>query len=973
MDLSAVARQRVSRRGEESASGRTRTTDDDDDEDDDLDQEEAKALVRDFIKHALDGVRHGARAQYYELLEALTGLEKPDVSQDKLLMLTVLVECVSSLDERLHESLLQRVLGTSLWRCGPEVGRLVLEFCVNLVSTHTGSLLQACLDVLVSSFAPPPGYDLDALASDGRGDGGWGAGAPSATRVGLGLGAASPDASDPNPAPPSPAAVSAAIVGAVETILNLVPLAASVLRPVLLSRLPHKSTPGATQAWYLRSAFKLVETSAGAPLRDALLRGVVAHLLEVDVEIKWEDIRQPGDESSDDEDVEDDMDGDGLDGKDGGAGIFELEDIERTIEEQLVRQAAAWERGAGAHLHGGHHAHGNGRGGHSPSHHGHDAAVDEMADALDSMMEVTVAHVDARVDRGGAEAAAACDALLSTFVGVLLPAHRSKFTQFLLFHACARDAAKEKNAAGTGAGGGDLSSRVVDVLIERLTDPHHPPAGRLASAAYLASFLARAAFLSPAFLAATLRRLAKWCLATARAAASGAGVVGVAGDKGARGQTGTLARGFGSSFKIAGESGGGGESDSGAGDGDGDGGDGDAKKSETTQDGSEEYANASAATLAVFDSACQALMYALCYRMEDVLRLGGEPAAELRRLPLREILYSRLQPLHTCLPSVVGEFLHRAVAAGMEGFDADLLERHKREKKEKEAAEKRDPNAAAAPAPLLRTTSSAALGSEVAEAVRHRRPLRMFFPFDPYLLRRSAALLRLPMTYVTWQGSARQDDDDDDDEDLDLDGEDGEDDDSESDDDDDDSDDESGGRAGSRSGSHGFGPHGSFNSSLPNSLNPRPRKLTRGLLGPQPLFGGKSASPVFGGGLGPGPGSGSGLGPGPGLGLGAASNPIVGFGVGSGIGNIGVGSAGGYVGAVGGGVPSAFGGNSPGGSRGSPSPLGASPLSGGGAFPGSLGSVGGSGSGAKDAARSAAEQTGRARGTPPRYPKRSAG
>ena len=469
-------------------------------------------------------------------------------------MLTVLVECVSSLDERLHESLLQRVLGTSLWRCGPEVGRLVLEFCVNLVSTHTGSLLQACLDVLVSSFAPPPGYDLDALASDGRGDGGWGAGAPSATRVRVGLGA-DPDASDSNPAPPSPATVSAAIVGAVETILKLVPLAASVLRPVLLSRLPHKSVPGATQAWYLRSACKLVETSAGAPLRDALLRGVVAHLLELDVEIKWEDIRQPGDESSDDEDVEDDADVDGLDGKDGGAGIFELEDIERTIEEQLVRQAAEWERGTGGH--------GNGRGGHSPSHHGHDAAVDETADALDSMMEVTVAHVDARVDRGGAEAAAACDALLSTFVGVLLPAHRSKFTQFLLFHACARDAAREKNANGSFTGGGDLSSRVVDVLIERLTDPHHPPAGRLASAAYLVVPRARRVPLARVSRrdAATIGSGASPRRAAAAAPASSASR-----DTGARDGSGTLARGFGSSFKIASESGGG-ETDSGGGDG----------------------------------------------------------------------------------------------------------------------------------------------------------------------------------------------------------------------------------------------------------------------------------------------------------------------------------------------------------------------------------------------------------------------
>ena len=105
MDLAAVARHRMRRVGEDSASGRTRTTEEDEEDEDDLDSEEAKALVRDFIKHALDGVRGGQRAQYYELLEALTGLEEPSVAQDKILMLTALVECVSSLDERLHESL----------------------------------------------------------------------------------------------------------------------------------------------------------------------------------------------------------------------------------------------------------------------------------------------------------------------------------------------------------------------------------------------------------------------------------------------------------------------------------------------------------------------------------------------------------------------------------------------------------------------------------------------------------------------------------------------------------------------------------------------------------------------------------------------------------------------------------------------------------------------------------------------------
>ena len=142
-----------------------------------------------------------------------------------------------------------------------------------------------------------------------------------------------------------------------------------------------------------------------------------------------------------------------------------------------------------------------------------------------------------------------------------------------------------------------------------------------------------------------------------------------------------LSRGFGSSFQIN------------VGDENGEGG-GDnntnANNNNTTTTTVEatdteqvEFANASAATLAVFDSACQTLMYVLCYRMDDIVRHGGEPAETLRSMPLRQILYSRLQPLHTCVSEVVIEFLVRAAAAGMEGFDQALIERHKREDKER--------------------------------------------------------------------------------------------------------------------------------------------------------------------------------------------------------------------------------------------------------------------------------------------------
>ena len=997
MDLSAVAWQRVSRAEASASASASRRTEDDDD-DDDLDADEAKALVRAFVKHALDGVRSGERAQYYELLEALEGLEHARVSQDKLLMLTVLVECVSSLDENAHEELLRRVLSVSLWRCADDVAGLIVEFCVNLVSTHTGSLLQTFLEMLVSSFVPPPGYDVRLLERDERRreeDANHETKRRDEEIDGRNDVEAAAAEGPSRPTPRIPTTITEEVVRAIETVLTLVPLAASVLRPILLRSVPHKSSHKTIQTHYLRAAFRLAETESGASLRDALLRGVVVHLLEVDVEITWAHIRDPRERSpnSSDEDVEDDMDAAAADddddddaegtGEETGAGIFELDDIEKTIEIEMTRQAAVWERDARARAghfrygaRGGYHGTRGGRGSSPTTSSGvpgdgrDGAAVDETADALDSMMETVLAHIDARIDRG--DRAAVSDTIVSVFLKTLLPAHTSKFTQFLVFHACARDSAEAAAAARRdgSAGFGDasvptpaatpapvaavaavatfatfaasssssfgeargLSGRIADALIERVTDPHHPPSGRLASAAYLASFLARAAFLPPAFIVAALSRVHRWCAATIAAASNGAGVTSVGASMPFSESGGQLARGFGSSFKIA-ES----ASESGG-----------APEPEKPETGARVedsgFANASAATLAVFDSACQALMYVLVYRMEDILNAGGEPSEALRALPLRDALYNRLEPTKTCLPSVVLEFLHRAADAGLPGFDDALVERHKSERREAKHDQEISPSV---PLPQLRRSgsSAAALGGDgqLAEAVRQRRPLRMFFPFDPYLLRRSAALLRLPITYVAWRGEVRRDApdaEDEDEDDLEVD-EGTMDDDDESEAKTSDDDEESNERGESRSGSHG-GSHGyhSFNSSLPNSFNPRPRKLTRGLLGPQPLFGGgRSVSP---GSAEVGKPAGFRFGAGGAMVAGAAAPPIVGFGVAAGV------PANSQFGTYG----------SPGTTREPPSPsrLGVS--------------VGSDAGGAKEMSAAAAA-TWRFRGTPPRVPKRT--
>lgn len=70
----------------------------------------------------------------------------------------------------------------------------------------------------------------------------------------------------------------------------------------------------------------------------------------------------------------------------------------------------------------------------------------------------------------------------------------------------------------------------------------------------------------------------------------------------------------------------------------------------------------------------------------------------------------RLSPMAVCLPTVVAEFTRLTAR--------------------------------------LALTDCRALLPGGADAVRCQRPLEMFFPFDPYLLRRSAAYLDLRRTFV---------------------------------------------------------------------------------------------------------------------------------------------------------------------------------------------------------------------------------
>lgn len=118
----------------------------------------------------------------------------------------------------------------------------------------------------------------------------------------------------------------------------------------------------------------------------------------------------------------------------------------------------------------------------------------------------------------------------------------------------------------------------------------------------------------------------------------------------------------------------------------------------------------------VFYSACQAIMYILCFRMKSLMEVP-RLKVKLIKMPMEIIWKHKLNPLKVCLPSVVEEFLKQAKAARLfmsaELFIFDDL-----------------------------------LEADLSKAFGGINRLDMFFPFDPCLLKKSESYLR--PHFVRW-------------------------------------------------------------------------------------------------------------------------------------------------------------------------------------------------------------------------------
>ncbi|KAF6257096.1 RNA polymerase I-specific transcription initiation factor RRN3-domain-containing protein [Scenedesmus sp. NREL 46B-D3] len=654
--------------------------------------------LRKVVHGALHSRAKGAQSSAYNnFVKELQSLRRkletsPDAAAEFSLiaLIQALTTCVSSLKEGMHDAVLTIILSISLWSCTKAVRGAVLDLVVELV-VSSSTFIPNCMQVLIFNLLPPPGSPP--LQPDERGTA-W-----------------SP--------PPLAVEVQAQVVDAMERAIQLVPALPTRLLPMLVQNIPHKLRDRSSQCLFLRAVILLAEGKVGSSLREGLLLGVVEHLLSIDADIKWQEIVDAPtgydhEEGSSDEEQDDIFELEGMTSELDISDVATASALQQQMHEQQLAAlqdgfhdpaafAAATQQGhslrrlqqqLAAAANGG-----SSSGAKRPP-------VDETADKLDSLMEMTFTHLQWRVDSG--QLGAAWQTMLTAFERTLLHAHRCKFTQYLIFFLALKDPVR-------------CCSSFSACLVSLLRDARQPPITRSACAAYLASFLARCALAPKELVVDVMRKLACCCQEYADSVMQqGLG----------RGLCGRSSR-DGAVLLCSGSS------SSGAG--------------------------AAAGPLAqvqrhqAFYAMVQALLYVLCYHMQPLL--GPQPqqqrqcqqpgtqqqlaagVEQLVRQQVLPLLAHPLAPLAVCHQAVTHEFVRQALLLGLadDSWEAAAVE----------AVAAHQAAAAAATAAAAAVVIGGDGGADVGGHVRGvLRPLEVFFPFDPYLLQRSSRFLELGRSYM---------------------------------------------------------------------------------------------------------------------------------------------------------------------------------------------------------------------------------
>lgn len=375
------------------------------------------------VRSVLKLVAQGNDEQYHQLVEVMNYTERLEPDQEAMLVasLKALSGAVSCIDIVYHESLLSSIFGICIWNCGWNAMDALMEFIISLAASN-GKFLDACLDMLVCNFLPP--QTMVSILSQPRG---------LARKKG----------------------VLDRVHSALQNIADLVPLAPLRLLPIILQRMPRVHAKEAMIVTYVESMLRIESGPIGELVGNTMLMAMMDRLVDLDVEIGWDDILQ----------------------EDSSKGIFdmELEDVDENVDADEGQIGSELSKGAlsrqslGGNL---------------------------VADKLDSLMVLTCEHLKSCAANG--RLVKVFETLIQSFQTTVLNAYKSKFAQFVVFYACSLD---PENC------GVKFTTLLADVFASRT----HAPLTRMSAVAYLASYLSRAKFLSSSFVASILKRLVEWC------------------------------------------------------------------------------------------------------------------------------------------------------------------------------------------------------------------------------------------------------------------------------------------------------------------------------------------------------------------------------------------------------------------------------------------------------------------------------
>jgi RNA polymerase I-specific transcription initiation factor RRN3 len=260
----------------------------------------------------------------------------------------------------------------------------------------------------------------------------------------------------------------------VQTV-DLVPTAAFRLQHIVVLRMPHRTCEKLWLALYVENMLRLESSSLSSALGGQMLSLIVDRLIEIDVEIRWEDIMREEDSNKvfmfhmnlDDDDI--------LGGDEGYAVI----DSSGPGCEAKQQQQTSESRRALL------------------------PTLDEMADKMDAIMDMTLEHLQTCVQNGHGDLI--FETLMRCFQTTILDTYKSKFTQFLIFYMC---------SLAPATCGNTFANLLCDIFESKA----RPPNTRMSAAAYLASYLARASYLPLTVVVESMRRLLEWCVSYAQLA-----------------------------------------------------------------------------------------------------------------------------------------------------------------------------------------------------------------------------------------------------------------------------------------------------------------------------------------------------------------------------------------------------------------------------------------------------------------------